>query len=200
MIPPIRFWEWLAGETLESLLQREQRLPCRVALWIARQTAMGMEDIRQAGYIHGDIKPANIFLESAGTAKLIDLGFSRRCRTADGDLTPSINILTGTPHYMPPEATVPGKEWNVARDIYSLGVTFYRMLTGRLPFDGHAPADVLRQQREALPQRIRRFAPDVPLEVEHLVRELLAKQPLRRPESLRRLIRRLIGLELPLTP
>lgn len=199
-VPPFLVMEWLEGRSLERSLRNNKRLDYADAIWIARQCAEGLEALRQSGFTHGDVKPANILLGADGSIKLLDLGFARRCRKSDHDLSPTIDILTGTPEYLAPEILTGGLHWGVARDIYSLGVTLYRMLTGRLPFGGDEMEQVLREQRESRPENVRQFAADVPHEIEKLVRDLLAKQPIRRPESLQRLIRTLIELELSTLP
>ncbi len=198
--PPYLVMQWLAGESLETTLERDSRLPYSEALWIARQCAQGLESLRHAGYTHGDVKPSNIMLSAQGSVKLLDLGFARRCRKHDQDLSRSTNLLTGTPQYLAPEALSSGWEGGVARDIYSLGVTMYRMLAGRLPFQEVATEELLRSQLGSTPPGVRKFASDVPRELEQLVSEMLAKQPIRRPQSLQRLIRRLVELELALFP
>jgi len=195
--PPYLILEWLEGRTLEARLAPEQRLFCREALWIARQCAQGMHALLIAGYMHGDIKPSNIFLLGDGSVKLIDLCFARADRLADADLAHEPErFLTGTPEYLAPEALLAGDSSGVGRDMYSLGVTLYRMLTGALPFTGDNVAEVLRQHQGSLPHRLRALAPDVPREVDELVQRLLSKQPLRRGAGLSWLIRDLIGLEL----
>lgn len=196
--PPFLLFDWLEGISLEDLLQRQSCLRWHDAIWIARQCAQGMHDLLNQGYIHGDIKPANVMVCDDGTARLIDLGFARRDSSGAAPdlaaLDPS--VLAGTPEYMAPESLVAGQPLSISRDIYSLGVMLYRMLTGRLPFQGDHPADILRQQREHVPQAIRALAPQTPVEVVSLVLQLLAKQPIRRGGGLHWLIRELIGLEL----
>jgi len=194
--PPYVLMEWLDGEILESVLRERGNLPYIEALWIARQCAEGLESLRQAGYTHGDIKPANMLVERDGSLKLLDLGFARRCRKIDADQIPTVDILTGTPEYLAPEALSAEPSWGVARDIYSLGVTLFQMLTGRLPFQAEQPGDLLRSQLGATPPKVRQFSADVPRELEELVAAMLAKQPVRRPQSLERLIRVLMELEL----
>ena len=80
--------------------------------------------------------------------------------------------------------------------MYSLGITLYRMLTGRLPFVGSGTVDVLVQHRQSRPTLLRRFRPDAPRELSDLLGRLLAKQPFRRPQDLRSLIREFVELEL----
>jgi len=207
--PPYLLLEWLSGQTLETYLSTRKRLFCREALWIARQCAQGMHSLLVAGFLHGDIKPSNIYICNDGTVKLIDLGFARRDRPSAMELQDSAGeVITGTPEYLAPEALhqqhSPGvsavnsvaTSRGISRDIYSLGVTLYRMLAGSLPFQAEAIADVLRQHQQTLPVPLRSLAPEVPREVGELVHRLLSKEPLRRGGGLSWLIRDLIGLEL----
>ena len=197
--PPHLALEWLSGKSLEARLAAGERLFCREALWIARQCAQGMHALLAAGYTHGDVKPSNIFVLSDGRVKLIDLGFARPDHQLATDLAAANDRpLTGTPEYLAPEALVQGDTGGVTRDVYSLGVTLFRMLTGSLPFKGESVADILRQHQQSLPPRLRSLAPDVPREVSGLVQRLLSKQPLRRGGGLSWLIDELIGLELSL--
>jgi serine/threonine-protein kinase len=194
--PPYLVLEWLSGETLEARLNREQQLSCREAMWIGRQTAQGMYDLLQAGFTHGDIKPSNVFISRSGLVKLIDLGFARPDRRVVDDLTDPARIITGTPEYLAPESLVPGENNGIAKDLYSLGIMLYRMLTGCLPFRGETVAEIVRQQQQAHAPRLRMLAPHVPPEAEHLVHRLLSKHPLRRDRGMRSLVQELIGLEL----
>ncbi|HLJ12435.1 MAG TPA: serine/threonine-protein kinase [Planctomycetaceae bacterium] len=189
--------EWLSGRTLESRLAGQSRASCREALWIARQCAQGMHALLVSGYVHGDIKPSNIFLCDDGVVKLIDLGFARPDRRSNTELADaSSRNLMGTPEYLAPEALLPGNLGGTTRDVYSLGVTLFRLLTGSLPFQSESVTDVLKQHQQSLPPRLRALAPDVPREVADFVSRLLSKQPLRRGGGLSWLVGELIGLEL----
>ncbi len=187
---------WLQGASLEQQISGLSRLSYLESLWMVRQCAEGLEELRQAGFSHGDVKPSNLMLAADGSLTLIDLGFARRLRKSDGELSPSMDVLTGTPEYLAPEALSTGWQGGVARDVYSLGVTLYRLLTGRLPFQDDAPDELLRNKLGATPPSVRQLAPEIPRELDQLVGEMLAKQPIRRPQSLQRLIRRLVELEL----
>lgn len=195
---PYTLLEWLDGSTLEDRLSGGRRLPAGESVWIVRQAAQGLEALARAGFSHGDVKPANVFLAPAGQVTLIDLGFARPLGTwrRPGDGQP----IVGTAEYMAPETLSRGLCDPVLRDVYSLGVTLFRMLTGRLPFESVTPARLLRLQREARPRRVSELCPDVPAELSDLVARLLAKQPIRRPQSLPGLIRELVALELRLLP
>jgi len=189
-VPRFLLMEWMVGQTLETLLSAGCSLPVRQTVWIARQCAQGMTDLAAAGFMHGDIKPSNVFLCQTGQVKLIDLGFAHPISAVTAE-------ITGTLEYLAPEslARVPS---GIARDLYSLGVMLFRMLTGRLPFAGETAADVAKQQQESIAPAIRSLNPGVPLEVAALVQRLLSKQPLRRAAGLADLVRELISLEISL--
>jgi serine/threonine protein kinase len=191
---PYLVFEWTEGRTLEDELHVEERLSLRRAVWIARQTADGMRDLECAGLAHGDIKPQNIFITHHGEVKLLDLGFVRPILPAAGKTT--VDDFAGTPDYLAPESLTPGVTQPVMKDMYSLGITLYRMLTGRLPFVGNGASAVLVQQRQSKPTLLRRFRPEAPRELTDLIGRLLAKQPFRRPQDLRTLIREFVELEL----
>lgn len=195
---PFLIMEWLEGETLESLLQRERNLSESQAVWIARQCVQGLQELEQAGYAHGDIKPDNIFVTDDGNIKLIDLGFSRSLESDADEF--SGKLLTGTAEYMAPEMCSSARYDPIAKDLYGLGITLFRMLTGRLPFTARTTADVLTLQKESRAPKLRRWCPLASREVAELVNRLLAKQPIRRPRQLSGLVRELIQIELMTLP
>src|SRR5580704_1202641 len=193
---PYLVFEWTDGRTLEDELRVEEKLSLRRSVWIARQAADGMRDLECGGLAHGDIKPQNIFITHHGEVKLLDLGFVRPIAVQPGP-HPGDTLL-GTPEYLAPESLVSGTALPVAKDMYALGVTLYRMLTGRLPFAGDSPAELMVQHRQTKPTLLRRYRPDAPRELSDLVGRMLAKQPFRRPHNLRSLIRALVDLEISL--
>jgi serine/threonine protein kinase len=184
---------YLPGGTLRQRLIATGRLPVGIAMWIARQAAHGLAAIHEAGLIHGDIKPENIFLSPQGHATLIDLGFAKAIdKTDDGTTCP----IAGTPHYLAPEALAHPARYDVRSDFYSLGITIFEMLAGAPPFSAAGPTDLARQHREAVAHDVRQLAPGTPPAVAELIARLLAKQPLRRPASARELVDRLLRLEI----
>lgn len=176
---------------LQELLEKEGALAPARAVWIARQCAQGLADLSREGFCHGDLKPANVLMSEFGACKLIDLGFSRKLDHAGQSA-----LLSGTAEYLAPESLACEGSSPLMRDMYSLGVMLYQMLSGKCPFEGETAAEVMRQQREVRPTAIRRIAPLVPRELAAFVEQLLAKQPLRRPQSIQDLVRSLIGFEL----
>ena len=206
---------WLQGRTLAARLAEPVGLDLPVVLWIVRQVAEALEGMLAAGWTHGDIKPDNVFLSPQGHVTLLDLGFASKvdCASVDRASVDRANVdraggecrfgkaasidwryFTGTGSYLAPEAATMSVD--VRSDIYSLGVMFFEMLSGRLPFKGDDLATLIVQHRESAIPSPRRFAPHIPVEVIHLVRQMLSKQPLRRPHSPRELIGRLAELEI----
>jgi serine/threonine-protein kinase len=187
---PFVVLEWIEGSPLEQVLNENELLSVRKALWIARQCAAGLADLERAGFAHGDVNPANVFVSSEGEVKLMDLGFARPLKAAGA------GMLSGTPEYMAPESLCSADFHPGQRDIYSLGIMLFRMLTGRLPFTGDSTAETLQLQRSARPPLLRKLRPEVSREVADFVGRLLAKHPLRRPADVQSVIRELLRLEL----
>lgn len=193
---PLIVLEWISGVTLEQHLMQVPSMPPGTAIWIARQAVQGLADLAEAGYAHGDVKSSNVFITPRGEAKLIDLGFASSIDV--NTARPEGSVFTGTAEYLAPEALTAVPCDPVAKDMYSVGVLLFRMLAGRLPFEAGNTVDVLRMQREVRPPLLRHFCPAAPCELANLVSRLLAKQPLRRPSNLQRLLNDLIGIELQL--
>jgi serine/threonine-protein kinase len=184
----------LEGTTLAQLILDQERLSVPLALWITRQVADGLAALYTgAGMIHTDVKPANIIVSPAGHATLIDFGFVQTPAEASQWAT---RPLAGTLAYIAPEMVTSALAAGPRSDIYSLGVTLYEMLTGRRPWDSNDPGELATLHREAKPTDIRALRPDVPKAVVELVHSMLAKDPLRRPESADELATRLSRLEI----
>ena len=170
--------EYCEGEPLDAVLKREKVLSADKALAIVVQVARGLQHAHQHGFIHRDIKPANIFVTTAGgVAKILDLGLSKNI----GDISQSFNTQTGmamgTPHYISPEQAKGDKGIDGRTDIYSLGATFYHLITGETPFQGSTAALImLKHLNEQLPnpQDINENIPDG---VAHVIARMMAKEP-----------------------
>jgi serine/threonine-protein kinase len=186
----------LEGETLAARLKRCTP-PLGTALWVARQIATGLEAMHQEGWMHSDVKPANVFLSPDGHATLLDLACAQSLST-HGSIAQ--RPVVGTLDYIAPEALTSAFAADARSDIYSLGVVLYELLTGRLPYEGRGPAEAALLQREGVPDRLRCLAPTLPLDVVHLVRQMLAKEPLRRPQSPGEVVQRLVAMEIATLP
>jgi serine/threonine protein kinase len=184
---------YLQGQNLAELLATKERPALPAALWIARQVAEGLDALHGAGWMHADVKPSNIFVAPTAHVTLIDLGFARR-----GDEIGSVasRPVVGSLDYIAPEALSSTLRADIRSDIYSLGVTLFEMLSGRLPFDADDVATLAAAHRQSLPCDLRVLEPQIPTRVARLIRQMLAKEPLRRPQTPRELVDRLTALEI----
>lgn len=195
MSRPPRFvvMPWLEGSTLQGQLDAGRRVELPVALWIARQVAEALEALHAAGWMHGDVKPGNVFISPEGHVTLLDLGFARR---KDETGSAVDRLLIGTCNYFAPELITSRLRADIRSDVYSLGVMLFELLAGNLPFTGDSLAELAEQHKQSRPPNLRRLGPHLPNGVVQLVHEMLAKQPLRRPQRPRELIDRLVALEI----
>jgi serine/threonine-protein kinase len=185
---------WLSGTTLAACLKSGPLMPS-TACWVARQTAEALDALHQAGWVHADVKPDNILLSPQRHATLLDLGFAHR---RDEAAREEGGCLLGTISYMAPETFDVHHAGDVRSDIYSLGVTLFEMLAGRVPFAGRNAAEIIRQHRGARPDNLRSLLPHLPRQATALLGQMLAKEPLRRPQTPREVIDQLVRLELSL--
>jgi eukaryotic-like serine/threonine-protein kinase len=190
--PQFLVMPWLEGATLQSYVAVRQSLDLPAVLWIARQTLEALEALDQAGWMHGDIKPSNIFVSPRGHVTLLDLGFARH--RDDQDETPQ--SIAGTGHYIAPEHVSAAYRPDIRSDIYSLGVVLYQLLAGRLPLEGATFEQMALAHKQTAPLNLRRLAPHVPSGAAELVHRMLAKDPLRRPQSPAELVAELVRLEI----
>jgi serine/threonine-protein kinase len=151
-------------------------LPLMDVVRYVKQIAEGLDYVHAHGVIHRDFKPSNVLLDKADNAYIGDFGIAR-VQEATAHLT-GTGIL-GTPPYMAPEVFREG-EVSAASDLYALGVALYEMLTGRLPFDGETPVQVMRAHLEQAVPDVRALRPELPAEVQQVVARALAKDPARR--------------------
>jgi serine/threonine protein kinase len=185
----------LTGEALRARLRRDYRLKVAEALWITRQTAEALAALHRAGFLHGDVKPDNIRLIGDGTAILIDLGFAHR-PGENADFLRDGYVL-GTADYLAPELCDAEPAEDLSSDVFSLGVTLFEMLTGRLPYPPGSLSQTFRRHRCDPPADIRGTVRDLPAGVGTLVERLLAHRPEDRPRAAS-IVQQLIRLEIAL--
>lgn len=141
--------EYVEGKTLYEDLSKGKIFSEEEAIGIITQVARALAHAHARGLIHRDVKPKNIMINSAGTVKLADLGLARA--TDDVQLAKSeAGKAFGTPYYISPEQIRGEIDIDARCDIYSLGATFYHIVTGRVPFDASTPADVMRKHLKEL--------------------------------------------------
>ncbi len=158
--------EFVEGETLENLIKRSGRLEVKLALEIATQVAAGLAAVHKQKLVHRDIKPSNIMvsLEEGGavTAKIIDLGLAKAVNEPGSQTAISTpGGFVGTPDFASPEQFA-GVQVDIRSDLYSLGATLWKMLTGQTPFRGtsaelmyqHLHAPLPLEELEGVPQPV----------------------------------------------
>jgi serine/threonine-protein kinase len=165
--------ELLPGQTLRACLRERGALPVREACRIASQVAEALDYAHLKGVVHRDLKPSNVMVLPDGAVRVMDYGIARAQRfegiTATG-------AFLGTPDYVAPE-TAEGNLTDARSDLYSLGVIFYEMLTGKKPFVGETPFATLRMHVSEAPPPLSLVLPGTPPELEAIVLRLLAKDP-----------------------
>jgi serine/threonine protein kinase len=179
----------LPGESLRRRLRRDYRLDAATALWITRQTAEALDALHQAGFVHGDVKPDNIRILAEGKAMLLDLGFAHR--PGENASLHEQGYVLGTVNYLAPEQTGPTPTDNQTSDLFSLGITLFEMLTGRLPIS--AGTEVLPEAEQ--PIDVRFYDVTLPAGAAELVQQLLDARPQERPRAAR-VVQDLITLEI----
>ncbi len=167
-----------AGENLRSRLERGP-LPLKEAVNIAEQVAHGLAKAHGMGVVHRDIKPANIMLLPDGGVKIVDFGLAKLPQ--DIGLTRTGGVV-GTIPYMSPEQ-LRGDGLDRRTDIWSLGVTLYEMLAGERPFEANSEASVMRAIMEMEPTSLLTRRPDVPLELDRIIKQALRKDRNQRQEN-----------------
>lgn len=142
--------EFVDGKTVYDELAQKGKIGESEALDIVIQIARALEHAHARGFIHRDVKPKNIMITKEGTAKLADMGLAREIADAEAAVAEKGRAY-GTPYYISPEQIRGVQDVDFRADIYSLGATFYHMVTGKVPFEGHSPAEIMHKHlREPL--------------------------------------------------
>jgi len=175
--------EYVEGESMKERLRREGPLPLAEALRIAAETAEALEAAHEAGIVHRDIKPHNILLGRGGQVKVTDFGIARAASSTGQTET---GRILGTVSYVSPEQAR-GEAVGPQGDLYSLGVTLFEALTGRVPFNGGDRMAVLHKHIYDRPPSVRETRPGLPPEVDFIVSRCLEKDLSRRFASAREL-------------
>lgn len=174
--------ELVEGITLKKYIEKKARLSVKEAVSIAIQVSMGIEAAHNNHIIHRDIKPQNIIISKEGKVKVTDFGIAKAATSN----TITSNVM-GSVHYTSPEQARGGYS-DEKSDIYSLGVTMFEMLTGRVPFNGETTVAIaIKHIQEEFPSP-REYVPEIPICVEQIVLKCCQKSPDRRYQSMAELI------------
>lgn len=185
---------YVEGESLADRLMTQPRLPLSDALTIIYEVASGLKCAHDEGLVHRDIKPANILLSNKGEVLVADFGLAKQAGNGSGGLT-ATGMIMGTPDYMAPEQCEGEPDIDGRADIYSLGLVFYTMLTGKVPSEGKTPLQIImnRVKKAVPPPRLQN--PNIPSNVDQLIMEMLDGDRAKRIQKADEVLARIEGFK-----
>ncbi len=189
--------EYVPGHDLAQVLSQLGLIPISLALDYISQAASGLEYAHGKGIVHRDIKPSNLLLNDEGQIKVLDMGLARIGSALDQDVSAQLTTtgqVMGTVEYMSPEQAEDTRQADARSDIYSLGCTMYRLITGRGPFSRETVVKTILAHRDAAIPRIETGSPDDDA-VNRLFKKMVAKNPRDRFQTVTMLIEAIRQIE-----
>jgi serine/threonine protein kinase len=188
--------EYVDGPNLERVARERGPLAVGLACEVVRQAALGLQYAHERGLVHRDVKPSNLLVQRGPlgsptpfVVKILDFGLARLHDPIDGGkggagtiLTPN-NVVMGTPDYLSPEQARSLHAVDIRSDLYSLGCTFYHLLTGQVPYPGGTALEKLIRHTTEEPTPVEAFRPELEPEVAAVLRRLMARDPARRYQT-----------------
>jgi serine/threonine protein kinase len=173
--------EYVDGSSLQDIIKKTGPMDVMRACHYIHQALQGLEHAHAAGLVHRDIKPGNILVDRGGVVKVLDMGLARFFNDEDDILTKKYdeNVL-GTADYLAPEQALDSHGVDIRADIYSLGATFYYMLTGRTPFGEGTVAQKLLWHQTRQPKALSQVRGDAPAALSTVIEKMMAKDPAQR--------------------
>ncbi|HEV3439559.1 MAG TPA: protein kinase [Gemmata sp.] len=170
--------EYVEGQTLDQLLKRGGPISPSLAVGFIAQAAAGLQHAHEKGFVHRDIKPSNLILAKDGTVKILDMGLARSFTNTEDHLTEHMDkgAVVGTADYIAPEQALGDPQVDVRADIYSLGATFFALITGKPPFEGSTSQKLVQHQMKLVPDLSDRD-PTFPPKLARVVAKMMAKKP-----------------------
>jgi len=184
--------EYVSGGSVQELLAKVKKIPLKQAVHFVIEAAKALEYAEKQGVVHRDIKPDNLMITKDGGIKICDLGLAKSFTSSEP--VAAQEGICGSPHYIAPEQAQ-GKAVDHRADIYSLGATFYRMLTGITPFTGNSVKDLIKKHITEKPRPIREMEPSAPESVARVIDRMMAKKPEQRYQSASEVINDLTSLQ-----
>jgi serine/threonine protein kinase len=175
---PFLVMEYVEGETLQQIIDRKGAIPHSAAADMIAQAAAGLQHAHERGFVHRDIKPGNLIREAGGAVKILDMGLARSSDDEAQRLTEKLDAgaVVGTADFIAPEQALNGTTVDVRADVYSLGASFFALVTGKPPFGGNTTQKLLHHQMRPAP-RLSTLDPSVPEGLSAVVAKMMAKKP-----------------------
>jgi eukaryotic-like serine/threonine-protein kinase len=177
---PYYAMEYVEGESLDKVMARRGRMSWEEVVAFGQQLCDALQHAHEKGIVHRDLKPSNLMVLEDNTIKLTDFGIAK-----DPELTAltAANCTVGTAAYMSPEQCRGDRNLTFKSDLYSLGVVFYELLTGRKPFLAETPMEMFMHHLQSTCERPSRLVPETPVWLDTLICQLLEKKPEQRPRD-----------------
>jgi serine/threonine protein kinase len=185
-------FEFVEGENLRTLFDKRGPLPVPEAIHYMLQIATGLAHAAARGVVHRDIKPSNIIISPNGRAKLVDMGLARMAETKSEQGLTHSGVTLGTFDYISPEQALEPRDADVRSDIYSLGCTFYHVLTGHAPVPEGTAAKKLHHHQHEAPLDPRELNPAIPDDLAAILARMMAKDPEARYQRAEHLVQHLL--------
>ncbi len=184
--------QFIEGESLRELMSRGPVEP-RVAAQYTMQAAQGLSAAHKRDIIHRDVKPENILIDKNEVARVVDMGLSKSLAGEDAAMLTAPGTAMGTPNYISPEQATEARTVDARADIYSLGATFYHLLSGEPPFDGPSAISIMTKHITEVPESLQQKCPNVPAELARIAQRMLAKSPDERFQTMDQVVAALRG-------
>ena len=189
---PYLVMEYVEGPDLRRLVDEQGPLDYRKAADFICQAAEGLAHAHAAGFVHRDIKPANLLVDPHGVLKVLDLGLATFAEAEQGlNSDEGGQSAVGTADFVAPEQIIDSRNVDGRADIYSLGHTFYYLLTGHRPFTKSTIMELLMAHQKEKPEPISKSRPDVPMDLEAIIDKMTAKSSFQRYQSAKELAQKL---------
>jgi len=183
--------EYVPGEDLKSMIRMTKQLSVGTAISTVKQICEGLAEAHRLGVVHRDLKPGNIMIDKDGNVRIMDFGIAR---SLEAKGITGAGVMIGTPEYMSPEQAQ-GREADQRSDIYSLGVIFYEMVTGSIPFKGDTPLSIALKHKTEEPLEPRKFNAQIPENLSRVILRCMEKDREKRYQRVEELLSELSKIE-----
>ncbi|HYF51884.1 MAG TPA: serine/threonine-protein kinase, partial [Planctomycetota bacterium] len=169
--------EYCPGRSLDRLIAERGAIPWREATGIILQVAAGLQHAHERNFIHRDIKPHNVILGDDGVAKILDMGLTKNIGDVEQSFNTQSGAMLGTPHYIAPEQARGESSIDGRVDIYSLGATYFHLVTGKTPYNGPTAMAIIARHMTEAPPDASAVNSHVPHAVAYVIKRMMAKSP-----------------------